>query len=70
MLYYFIMDPLLPLPTPRMQNVRYSRLCPSDSTTGFCPFALFSPPLLLLLQTHFVQLQPCGLSNWCSTLVG
>ena len=36
-------------------------------------FVFFNPPphrLPLLLQTHFVQLQPCGLSNWCSSLVG
>jgi len=35
-------------------------------------FVFFTPPpgRALLLQTHFVQLQPCGLTNWCSSLVG
>jgi len=77
MLHYFIMDPLLPLPALRMQNVRYSRLCRSGSTTGFCPFSLFLPPppthpptRPLLLRTDFVQLQPFGLSNWSSSFVG
>jgi hypothetical protein len=35
----------------------------------FLSFFVF-PLRPLLLQTHFVQLQPCGLSNWFSSLVG